>query len=86
MFRTWATAITRLLRRRTRSHWLVPRLQELKHHQQVFANAAQCVVSGHGTYTLEDALCSAERMQTQLSELAEHLAVLDVARAIGLRD
>lgn len=86
MLRSLATAITRRFHRRTRSGWLSGRLQELERHLAVFAHAAHCVVSGHGTYTLEDALCRAERMQAELSELSEHLAALDVARAAAARD
>lgn len=84
MLKNWATTVTHLLPWRTRCRWLTKQLQDLQHHQEVFANAAYCVVSGSGTYTLEDAICSAESMQMQLSELSECLAMLALARAANL--
>ena len=81
----WAYAFLKFLPWRTRCRWLAAQLQNLQHHQDVFANAAYCVVSGHGPHTLEDAICSAESMQTLLSEVSVQLAMLAVDRAATSR-
>ena len=79
----WAQAFLRFLPWSARCRWLALKLQALQRHQDLLADAAYSVVSGVGPYTLEDALCSAESMQTQLAELSEHLAAINVIRAFG---
>jgi hypothetical protein len=83
--KNWADALSDLVHRRPHERALARRLRDLQHHQEVFAKAADSVVCGRGPYTLEDALCSAETIQSQLSELAEHLAALSLARILMRR-
>lgn len=76
-------ALASLAGRRARSPWLAECLDEIERHQHRLARAARCVVSGRGPDSLEDLLCSADRVQDRLAELCERTAVIATLRALA---
>ena len=75
--------LARLFGARGASPWLADSLRDIERHQHRLARAARCVVSGEGPDSLEDLLCSADRMQDRLAELCERTAVIATLRAFA---
>lgn len=76
-------ALARRSRLRVPSPWLAECLADLERQQRRLARAARCVVSGEGPDSLEDLLCSADRMQDRLAELCERAAVIAALRTLA---